>query len=117
MPKIKVIIVDDHEIFRDGIKLVLSQTDNYELVANASNGEEFLSLIEDIFLVNFSKIFPSILSTTNFVILLLFNLSQISFFPSSTSIIVVHSLGKLSNLSNKNTYTILLLVRLPAQWC
>ena len=46
MNKIKVMIVDDHEIFRDGVKLVLSQTKEFEIIAEASNGQEFLDIIE-----------------------------------------------------------------------
>lgn len=45
MPKIKVLIVDDHGIFRDGIKLVLSQTDDFEAIGEASNGKIFLEFI------------------------------------------------------------------------
>jgi len=46
MNKIKVMIVDDHGIFRDGVKLVLSQTKDFEIIAEASNGLEFLDCIE-----------------------------------------------------------------------
>ncbi|MDF1551258.1 MAG: response regulator transcription factor [Bacteroidales bacterium] len=45
MPKTKVLIVDDHGIFRDGIKLVLSQTDDFEAIGEASNGNIFLEFI------------------------------------------------------------------------
>ena len=45
MKKFKVIIVDDHEIFRIGLKLLLNKIDNVEVVAEASNGQEFLELI------------------------------------------------------------------------
>jgi DNA-binding NarL/FixJ family response regulator len=42
----KVIIVDDHNHFRDGLKYVLNQTDNINVIAEASDGLEFLRLIE-----------------------------------------------------------------------
>jgi len=46
--KYRIIVVDDHEIFRDGLKFVLSQSDNTEIIGEATNGEEFLELIETI---------------------------------------------------------------------
>ncbi|NJO88965.1 MAG: response regulator transcription factor [Chloroflexia bacterium] len=46
MSKTKIMIVDDHGIFRDGVKLVISQTKEYEVVAEAENGAEFLNLLE-----------------------------------------------------------------------
>jgi len=48
MKKFKVIIVDDHEIFRIGLKLLLNKIDNVEVVAEASNGKEFLELISKV---------------------------------------------------------------------
>jgi DNA-binding NarL/FixJ family response regulator len=42
MNKIKVIIVDDHEIFRDGLKQLLENITEIEIVAEAANGEQFL---------------------------------------------------------------------------
>jgi len=44
--KAKIIIVDDHEIFRKGFAMVLSTFDFTELVGEASSGKEFLELIE-----------------------------------------------------------------------
>ena len=46
MNKIKVFIVDDHEIFRNGLKLLLNNIDKVEVVGEAANGEEFLSTYE-----------------------------------------------------------------------
>jgi DNA-binding NarL/FixJ family response regulator len=43
---IKVLIADDHEIFRDGLKLMLSKADKIELVGEAANGKELIKLIE-----------------------------------------------------------------------
>ena len=42
---VKVIIVDDHEIFRNGLKMVLNKLKYIEVVGEASNGQEFLELI------------------------------------------------------------------------
>jgi len=46
MKKIKIIIVDDHEIFRTGLKTQLNEIDNYLVIGEASNGVEFLELLE-----------------------------------------------------------------------
>lgn len=43
---VKIVIVDDHEIFRDGLKFILSQIIGYEVIGEASNGKEFLELID-----------------------------------------------------------------------
>jgi DNA-binding NarL/FixJ family response regulator len=43
---IKLVIADDHEIFRDGFKLMLSKFPEIALVGEAGNGRELLELIE-----------------------------------------------------------------------
>ena len=43
---IKVIIVDDHALLREGIKFILSQMKDVEVINEATNGIEFLDLIE-----------------------------------------------------------------------
>jgi DNA-binding NarL/FixJ family response regulator len=40
---INISIVDDHELFRDGLKLVLSQLNEEISISEASNGQEFLN--------------------------------------------------------------------------
>lgn len=45
--KIRTIIVDDHRILRDGIKALLREMSNIELVGEASNGVELLPLLRD----------------------------------------------------------------------
>ena len=40
--KIRVFIVDDHEIFRNGLKTVLNRSDKITVVGEAGNGREFL---------------------------------------------------------------------------
>lgn len=42
---VKIIIVDDHEIFRNGLKMVLGKLEYVELVGEAGNGQEFLDLL------------------------------------------------------------------------
>ncbi len=42
-----VIIVDDHEIFRNGLKMVLGKLKYVNIIAEASNGQEFLELLPD----------------------------------------------------------------------
>ena len=44
--KTKIVIVDDHRILRDGIKALLREIENVELVGEASNGIEFLNILK-----------------------------------------------------------------------
>lgn len=44
--KIKVILVEDHVIVRDGIKLILQSENNIEIIGEASSYEELQSLLE-----------------------------------------------------------------------
>lgn len=48
MDIIKIIIVDDHKIFRKGLKTLLNDIDNFKVVGEASNGEEFLELMDTV---------------------------------------------------------------------
>lgn len=43
MHSLKVILADDHKIFRDGFKLVLESIGNIEPVAEAGDGKEFMN--------------------------------------------------------------------------
>jgi len=43
---IRVIIVDDHEIFRSGLKMVINKLGYAKVVAEAGDGAEFLALLE-----------------------------------------------------------------------
>jgi DNA-binding NarL/FixJ family response regulator len=43
----KVVLVDDHNLFRDGLKYVLGQTDYIKVVAEAADGIEFLNILEN----------------------------------------------------------------------
>lgn len=44
LPDIKIVIADDHEIFRDGLKLMLSKFPEIIIVGEAENGRELLQL-------------------------------------------------------------------------
>ena len=46
--KTSIIIVDDHKIFRDGLLLLLNHFDFVKVVGQASNGEEFLNILEEV---------------------------------------------------------------------
>ncbi|MFV0290396.1 MAG: response regulator [Mangrovibacterium sp.] len=43
--KIKVILVDDHTLFRNGLRILLDASGMCDVVGEASNGQEFLSLL------------------------------------------------------------------------
>jgi len=45
MEKIRIIIADDHQLFRNGLKILLSAFPDFEVIAEASNGEEFLKIL------------------------------------------------------------------------
>ncbi len=42
---IKIILVDDHKIFLQGLKAVLLQQEKYDILAEAKNGKEFIELL------------------------------------------------------------------------
>jgi DNA-binding NarL/FixJ family response regulator len=46
MEKIRIIIADDHQLFRNGLKILLNSFPEFEVTGEASNGEEFLTLIK-----------------------------------------------------------------------
>ncbi|MFI3278451.1 MAG: response regulator transcription factor [Rikenellaceae bacterium] len=46
MAKYRVILVDDHALFRGGLRGLLERYGDVEVVAEVSNGEEFLSILE-----------------------------------------------------------------------
>jgi len=46
MKKIKVLIVDDHKIFRDGLRLLFNNFSFVEVIGEAADGEEFLKFVE-----------------------------------------------------------------------
>lgn len=46
MQKVKILLVDDHEIVRDGIKSILQTDKNINVVAEAKNGVEAIKYLE-----------------------------------------------------------------------
>jgi DNA-binding NarL/FixJ family response regulator len=46
MNKIRIAIVDDHDLFRDGIKLVINQIDEFEVIYDTSDGLNFLEFLQ-----------------------------------------------------------------------
>ena len=44
---IKVIVAEDHAMFRDGLKRILGETTDIAIVAEAANGKEVLKKIRD----------------------------------------------------------------------
>ena len=46
MPKIRVLLVDDHKLFRAGIRSLLQTRGDMEVVAEAADGREALRLVE-----------------------------------------------------------------------
>ena len=46
--KIKILIVDDHQMFRDGLKALLALQNDVEVVGEAQNGQEAVVLSRDL---------------------------------------------------------------------
>lgn len=44
--KIEIAIVDDHEMFRSGVKLILSERSDMEIIIEAVNGKDFLNQLD-----------------------------------------------------------------------
>jgi two-component system invasion response regulator UvrY len=44
---IKIMIVDDHAIVREGLKQIVRQTDDMEVVAEAENGSDMLKILQE----------------------------------------------------------------------
>jgi len=42
----KIVIIDDHVLFREGVKRILDFEDSFEVVAEGADGDEALSLVE-----------------------------------------------------------------------
>jgi len=43
---IRIILADDHELFRDGFRSFIKKHDRFQLIAEASNGEQLVSLTQ-----------------------------------------------------------------------
>ncbi len=47
LPDIKIVIADDHEIFRDGLKLMLGKYPEIQIVGEAQNGLELVEIVNE----------------------------------------------------------------------
>jgi DNA-binding NarL/FixJ family response regulator len=47
MEKIRIIIADDHQLFRNGLKILLNAFPEFEVTGEASNGEEFVRILSN----------------------------------------------------------------------
>jgi DNA-binding NarL/FixJ family response regulator len=46
--KTRVLIVDDHQVFRDGLKLLINHQSDMEVVGEAGNGEKAIALTREL---------------------------------------------------------------------
>jgi DNA-binding NarL/FixJ family response regulator len=46
MNKIKIILVDDHALFRNGLRILLNTISNIDVIGESANGKQFLELLE-----------------------------------------------------------------------
>lgn len=47
MGKTRIIIADDHQLFRNGLKILLNAFPEFDVTGEASNGEEFLKVLSN----------------------------------------------------------------------
>jgi len=47
MDKINIVLVDDHQMFRDGVKSVLSDEENIEIVGEVGSGKDLYDLLKN----------------------------------------------------------------------
>jgi len=56
MEKIRIAVIDDHDLFREGIMLILGQIEGFEVVYNTANGNNFIesigSMVVDVVLMD-----------------------------------------------------------------
>lgn len=48
MRTIKIVIADDHKLFRTGLRSLLSQEESFEVVGEATNGQALLDLLQEV---------------------------------------------------------------------
>ena len=46
--EVKIALVDDHTLFRTGLKGLLSQREDFKIVADVGSGKEFLKLLPEL---------------------------------------------------------------------
>jgi DNA-binding NarL/FixJ family response regulator len=47
-PRITVAVVDDHQLFRSGLRFILENEEDIEVVIEASNGKQFLEFLQNV---------------------------------------------------------------------
>src|SRR5690554_4582847 len=45
--RIKIVLVDDHQLFREGVKRILAMEPSFEVVAEGSDGESVVELVRE----------------------------------------------------------------------
>lgn len=82
MNEIKIAIVDDHALFRDGIRMVLSQIPGYDVIYDSSDGRDFIEFVlkskVDIVLMDIEMPYLSGIETTRQTLALKPNLKIIA---------------------------------------
>ena len=48
MKECRIVLVDDHSLFRNGLRGLLDRCEGYRVVAEAASGEEFLALLPEL---------------------------------------------------------------------
>lgn len=48
MKECRIVLVDDHSLFRNGLRGLLDRCEGYRVVAEAASGEEFLALLSEL---------------------------------------------------------------------
>ncbi|MEN6293948.1 MAG: response regulator transcription factor [Methanobacterium sp.] len=48
MPKIRVLLVDDHDIMREGLRALINHYDDVEVVGEAKDGSEAVTLVQEL---------------------------------------------------------------------
>lgn len=43
--QLRIVLIDDHQLFREGVKRILSMEENFEVVAEGSDGNEVIDLV------------------------------------------------------------------------
>ena len=47
-PRVRIVLADDHDLVRSGIKALLSMVDGFDVIAEARDGEELIALVDSL---------------------------------------------------------------------